>query len=115
MKRLTYNELLAAPIDVQHLFVAAMLDKPVGSTIMERAIENHPEYFPEERFLRDNKDKIPDEVHAAYWERYNELMNSKPGFFEQNNDEWTIDEFQKKLQRQQDDLFDEFYGKYREL
>ena len=51
MKNITLDEyykfLNDAPIDIQHLHINLMLGIPVGTSLYDRAKEEHPEYFYE--------------------------------------------------------------------
>lgn len=48
MKDLTEKEFLAAPAKVQFVYVAASLKQPIGFEMLDSAIRENPEYFPEE-------------------------------------------------------------------
>lgn len=65
---LTYQQILEAPLLVQQIYIAAQTRGVIGGTTYERAIKEHPEYFPEEVERRRVWDAIPQSVHDAYWE-----------------------------------------------
>lgn len=59
MKDLSYAEFEKAPSKVQFLYVAAIMKQPVGSQMIEDAIKDHPEYFPDELEHRRKWAAIP--------------------------------------------------------
>ena len=67
MKNLTYKELLEAPARVQFLYWMASTKQPVGSQMIEDAIKESPEYFPDELEHRRKWALIPQCVHDEYW------------------------------------------------
>lgn len=83
MKRLTLDEFNKAPKDVQAIHALAMLGMPVGSGLFERAVKEHPQYFPEEVAHRKKWNSIPQSVHDAYWKEIsdfeNKWMEENPG------------------------------------
>ncbi len=53
MRDLTYKEFTSAPPIVQHLYWRSLLKMPVGQKMIDEAIKDHPEYFPDEvEYLR---------------------------------------------------------------
>lgn len=66
MKHLSYSELLTAPAKVQFLFMASMNNQPVGGKMIDEAIAEHPEYFPDEVEHRRKWALIPQSVHDNY-------------------------------------------------
>jgi len=85
MKDLTYKELENAPSIVKFLYLRAMAKEPVGSSMIEEAIKDYPEYFPDELEHRRKWVLIPQQVHDDYWkereilrtEMYKEMPPSK--------------------------------------
>lgn len=59
MKHLTYKELLEAPARVQLLYTLAITNQPAGSKMIEDAIKENPEYFPDELECRRKCALIP--------------------------------------------------------
>lgn len=68
MKDLTVKEFEDAPVNVQYIYMCAVLKQPIGLDTYEDAIKEHPEYFPDEIKHRKKSEKIPQEVHDAYFE-----------------------------------------------
>lgn len=126
MKVLTYQELLEAPPKVQLLYLKAVVKQPVGSKIVEDAITEHPEYFPDEIEHRIKYSLIPQQVHDDYWkerdvliaEIYKEMPPSKGilGWFDdlKGFQEWN--EAYKKCRKAEEllatTLHNKFYGQY---
>ncbi len=75
MKDLSYDELLKAPAKVQFLYVRAMLKEPVGISMCEEAMKEHPEYFPDELEYRRKYALIPQHVHDLYYQEKDVLHN----------------------------------------
>jgi len=73
MKNLTPEEFDKAPNIVQYVYIMSMSNIPIGSKIYEETIRDHPEYFYEEISETEKWNKIPQEVHDAYWKEYGEL------------------------------------------
>lgn len=73
MKDLTYSELEQAPAIVQFLYIRAIYKEPVGSQMINEAIENHPEYFADEIEHRRKWASIPQSVHDEYWNEWNKM------------------------------------------
>lgn len=73
MKDLTYKELLEAPARVQFLYTMAIAKQPVGSQMIEDAIKESPEYFPDELEHRRKWALIPQTVHDEYWAEREQL------------------------------------------
>ena len=63
MKDLTYKELLEAPAKVRFLYTMAVAKQPVGSQMIEDAIKESPEYFPDELEHRRKWELIPQQDH----------------------------------------------------
>lgn len=75
MKNLNYKEFLEAPHKVQFLYMMAMTKQPTGSEMIESAIKEHPEYFPDELEHRRKWALIPQSVHDKYWEERSALSS----------------------------------------
>lgn len=73
MKDLSYAELEKAPSRVKFLYMMAIMKQPVGSKMIEEAIKDHPEYFPDELEHRRKWASIPQSVHDEYWEEWQKL------------------------------------------
>ena len=67
MKDLIYAELLKAPARVQYLYTMAMMNQPVGMEVLNEAMAESPEYFPDELERRRKWDLVPQSVHDEYW------------------------------------------------
>jgi hypothetical protein len=126
MKDLTEEELLKAPHIIKIIYMSAISKVPIGSGTYERAIEDHPEYFPETIEHRRKWKLIPQEVHDEYWKEYwqiyKEIMKDVPpskGIFGwiQNLDEWTewnklYQEAKEKGKHLHKNLHEKHYSKY---
>jgi hypothetical protein len=66
MKNLTVDEFMNAPHIVQYVCMSGITGNPIGANTLNEAIENHPEYFPDEIEHRRKWNAIPQEVHDAY-------------------------------------------------
>lgn len=85
MKDLTYKELVEAPTNIKYIYLMALSKQAVGSKIIEDAISEYPEYFPDELEHRRKWALIPQQVHKEYWKEreslrtriYKELPPSK--------------------------------------
>lgn len=119
MKDLTYEEFINAPKDVQALHILASTKTPIGSSLYEKTIKEHPEYFPEEIEHRRKYDLIPQEVHDAYWEGRevldDELLKSNKGILNlihntEAKKEW--DEAYAKFSKEEKALHKKHYSKY---
>ena len=126
MKDLTYKELLESPARVQFLYTMAMAKQPVSSQMIEDAIKESPEYFPDELENRRKWALIPQQVHDDYWkerkilraEMYKEIPPSK-GILRWINDpkgyeEWSItyEKCSKAEKPFAAALHKKFYGQY---
>lgn len=67
MKNLTFDELAKAPSKVKFLYTMAIIGQPVGSQMVEDAIKESPEYFPDELDRKRKWALIPQSVHDEYW------------------------------------------------
>lgn len=122
MKALLPGEFKGAPVSIQYLYICAMNDFPVGSSILDEAMENHPEYFPDELAQRAKWDAIPSEVHDAYAKEYVELMKmlpQSPGLLKLAVGGEEADEYfrkEKKVGKEFEslsrELHDKYYGPY---
>jgi len=126
MKKLTYEELLKAPPKVAFLYTMAMLNQPVGVSVFEEAIAEHPEYFPDEVEHRRKWSLIPQHVHDEYHkelttlgaEIYKDMPPSK-GFLEWVNDpsgykKWStlFKIYREKEKVLEAELHKKYYSKY---
>lgn len=126
MKNLTHKELLEAPANVQFLYTMAMAKQPVGMKMLEDAIEDYPQYFPDELEHRRKWALIPQQVHDDYLkemeilrtEMYKEMPPSK-GVLGWINDpkgyeEWNIayEKCKKAEEPLVAALYEKFYGQY---
>jgi hypothetical protein len=70
MKSLTNKQLEEAPLLIQQIHFTWMIGRPIGSSTYEKAIADHPEYFPDEVEAKRKWDLVPQEVHDKYLEEY---------------------------------------------
>lgn len=122
MKDLLPGEFEKAPVPIQYLYICAMNNVPVGSSILDEAMENHPEYFPDELAYRAKWDAVPQEVHDAYAEEYAELMKmlpQSPGLMKlvtggEEAEEYfrKEEEVGKEFRLLSKELYDKYYGPY---
>jgi hypothetical protein len=123
MKGLTPEEFENAPTTVQYIFLAAVSNIPIGDTILNKAIEEHPEYFQEEIEARNKWAKIPQEVHDAYHAELLELQDkylpvSKGISHWMHNieeyKEWNkkYDEAREAMIPEERELYNKHYSKY---
>ncbi len=75
MKILTDKELIKAPSRVQFLYWMAFSKQPVGSQMIEDALREKPEYFPDEIEHRRKWALIPQSVHDEYYAEKEILHN----------------------------------------
>lgn len=66
MKVLTDKEFLNAPPKVQFIYSMSLMKTPMGSKIIDEAISEHPEYFPDEVEHRRKWSLVPKSVNDAY-------------------------------------------------
>ncbi len=82
MKNLTTEQFKKAPAIVQNIYIAGFAKQFVSVKTMNEAIEQHPEYFPDEVEHRRKWALIPPEVHDSYWKEYSaieeEFFNNAP-------------------------------------
>jgi hypothetical protein len=118
-----YIDILNAPAKVQFLRVAAMCKTPVGSKIYNEAIEEHPEYFPEEVEYRRKQALIPESVREAHSKGWAEIVSALNKEFPkgqgiswaiENHEEWSRinDERKKKELPLMKALHEKHYSKY---
>lgn len=106
MRTLKAKEFYDAPAMVQHIYMCALMDQPIGCDLYNEAIEKYPEYFPDEVEHKKNPKIYPIPIKmkaikgnftiAEYKSRLNQLITlynkihderlpperkSKPGFF----------------------------------
>lgn len=73
MKYLSATQLQKAPPIVQYVYIASFMNQPVGGRTMDDAIEQYPDYFPEEVERMRKWELIPQEVHDNYWKEYGNI------------------------------------------
>lgn len=74
MKNLTDKELQDAPATIKFLYWSAKSDIYISSQMLEEAMRDYPEYFPEEIEYKRKWALIPQSVHDAYWlERHKQI------------------------------------------
>lgn len=126
MKNLSYKEVLESPAKVQFLYTMAMSKQPVGMKILNDAIAEHPEYFPDEVEHRRKWELIPQQVHDDYLkerealriEMYKEMPPSKGilGWIDdpKGYEEWNIayEKCKKAEEPLVAALYEKFYGQY---
>lgn len=82
MKDLTTKEFFEAPSRVQYIYIMGIMKQPIGSSLYNEAIEEHPEYFPDVIEYRKKWVVIPQKAHNDYWEEYwvldKEVMKNVP-------------------------------------
>lgn len=66
MKNLSWDEIKDAPPIIGQVYMCGMMNIPIGSSIYEKAIQKHPEYFPEEVEHRKKWDSVPQQIKDAY-------------------------------------------------
>ena len=119
MKNLTPIEFENAPSIVIFLYLCETLKKPVGSKILEQALEEHPEYFPDIVEHRAKWDKIPQQIHDDYEKEYLELDKelhkdlppSKGSLYYIQNPEES-EKINKKAEPLRKALHDKYYAEY---
>lgn len=122
MKNLTTEEFDKAPTLVQFLHVAAISGIAIGSSIVNKAIADHPEYFKEELERKRKWDLVPNEVHSAYNKELSKMSQVVfHGFYrrgilryDQSDTEYNeeYDKRWKKMKEISDELFKKYYGPY---
>lgn len=103
MKDLTEKEFLESPGKVQYIYMMGVIEQPISLGTYEDAIQEHPEYFPDETERRKKWNAIPKAVHDKYWEEYwrihKEIMKDIPpskGIVGCINDQEGYGEWEKK-------------------
>ena len=71
----SYEEIQQAPSLIQFLWINSMGDFPIGLSAYQKAMREHPEYFPDEIARQERWDKVPQEVHDAYWKEFWQMSN----------------------------------------
>lgn len=83
MKDLTTKEFLDAPALIMHIYRNAMCKIPMGASLIERGMKEHPEYFPDEMEHRRKWEAIPQSVHDEYWKErtaiHTKVFKNMPG------------------------------------
>jgi len=74
MKELSIKEFNEAPHIIQYITIMAHLKQPLGSRIIEKAVFEYPQYFPEELEHRKKWENVPDEVKESYFKEISELF-----------------------------------------
>ena len=70
MKDLTNKEFEHAPNIVKYIYGMSITKQPIGGSTLDKAIEEYPEYFPDEVNSMKKWAAIPQKVHDAYWKEY---------------------------------------------
>ena len=126
MKDLTDKEFFEVPNKVQYIYMMGMMKQPIGSSTYDKAIKEHPEYFPDEVEHRKKWAAIPQEVHDKYWEEYWKIeeevmkdvslskgimawLDDQEGYSEWNK-KWT--EANEKAKPLREALHKKFYSEY---
>lgn len=73
MKQLTFEEASNAPGIIWFIYMAGVINRPVGLSTYLEAVRDYPEYFPEETERKRKFDTIPSKVHTLYEEEYSKL------------------------------------------
>jgi len=122
MKNLTTEEFDKAPPLVQFLHMVAISGISIGSSIVNKAMTEYPEYFEEELERKRKWDSVPNEVHSAYNKELHNMSQvvfygfSRRGIFSYDpsdteyNEEY--DKRWKKMKEISDELFKKYYGPY---
>lgn len=71
MKDLTYKELMEAPAIIQFVYLQSAANNPLGSSIIDEAMKDYPQFFKEELELKRRWDAVPEYIKEAY---FNEMM-----------------------------------------
>jgi len=127
MKDLTAKEFDEAPDLIQYTYTMCALKQPLGSSIIDEAIEKYPEYFPDEVEQQKKWASVPQQVKDAYFEEYQKLLEdiykdvphvgkgilfyaTHPEEDAEHSKGW--DEATKKGQPLLKALHDKYFGKY---
>ena len=73
MKNLNDKEFKEAPNSIQILYCKSIANYPVGSEELKKAIEEFPDYFPEEIEHEKKWNSIPESIHEEYWKEMEAL------------------------------------------
>ena len=125
MKNLTIKEYNEAPSIIQYIWAMSISNIPIGGSMYNNALKEHPEYFPDEVEHRRKYALIPEEIHKLYreasmklWDEMSETLPSKGIVYWCNNpieyEKWHKEN--KKLapmrKKKYDALHQKYYGKY---
>ena len=125
-KGFDYKSIEDAPAIIKFILYSAYTGTPIGSKMLDEAVEKHPEYFPDIVEYRRKRELVPEEVDAEYWSEYNKLHDEifkdvppSTGLMSMCNN---TDEFQafNKAYKNADKIFEplnkelykKFYSKY---
>lgn len=115
MKALTESEYEAAPGIIQACYIAAMHNEPIAPVVYNRAIEEYPEYFPDEIERREIWANIPVEVKQQYDKELAvyklDLMNKAPAEVTNEYDRIMLHKKNPKLYKK----YKEFYKRSEKL
>ncbi len=114
------------PAKVQFVHIMAASNQPIGISLYQEVLDEHPEYFPEEVEHQKKWRGIPQDVHDAYWKEYweldKEIMKDVPpskGLVYYCSHQKESVEYRKKLDEAIEKgkplrkaLHDKYYGKY---
>lgn len=73
MRTLTTAELDSAPTEIQFLYTCGVMKIPVGTSIVNKAMEQHPEYFPDEIENKKKWEMVPKSATDEYFKEYHEI------------------------------------------
>ncbi len=121
MKNLTYQELLKAPTEIQHIYIAALNDRPVAHSFAVNAMQKYPEYFQDEIERAMKWQKVTDEDRKGYNDAIDEIHKELlPGYgkgFIYNAANWEVlsreyELVKDEIDRRRKQAFNAWYGKY---
>lgn len=122
LEEMTIDDFNNAPYLVQYIYACSINNYPIGISMYDEALENHPEYFPDEVEHKRKWDAIPQIVHDNYfeefWEKKKEIEKDLPpatgivGYM--NNDEYhkKREKLQPKVNKMEKNLHKKHYSKY---
>lgn len=126
MKSIPLNEILEAPLTVREVYFSVIVGMPVSASKYKQAINNHPQYFPDEVEHKRKYDLIPQSVHDAYLKELQETIGvihadlPKTGGWlslinnSGESDKWhsEYDKIRKKEKAELKRLHEKYYSKY---
>ena len=121
MKQLTYQELLKAPVEVQHIYIGGLNNHPVGYSFAVETMQKYPEYFQDEIERAMKWKKVTDEDRKGYNEAIDQIHKELlPGYgkgFIYNAANWEVLSLEHELvkdeiDRRKKEAFQAWYSKY---